>query len=411
MSSLNRAPSLAAWTEFAQASYRAIPSLRAALSGDLPQRFEDFPVRKSGSMDRQDLQGWEHFVHPTHAGSGFFLNSGGTTQEPRFSFYSYKDFERLVAKVAFNFQTLGIRPGDIVGNCFMGGNLWPSFLMVSRALELCGARQLPIGASVGSERVLTLLKSFKLRALFGFPSGLARHALACLRQGETFHIPLVFWAGERMGAPAQAVMRRAWGVEAFLSGTYATVDAGPIGYQTRECAEGEHFLFHEHVKLEVVEGEAVVTSMLRQAMPVIRHNLGDRVEILENRPDGTVKFKLFGRTQEAITLRGHSFHLQAVESALVDLGIALPRFQLHLEGTRAGTDERLRLRVEQNFDEERSPEQILQAFYKNCLTGEAPASLAEARSFVSVEWADYIGPPAENPGGKFPWIVDARVSG
>ena len=86
--------------------------------------------------------------------------------------------------------------------------------------------------------------------------------------GKEIKIPKVFYAGEALSQSRREFLSKVWGTTYFGSAGYASVDAGVIGYQCTHCGPGEHHLFSDLVHLEVINEEAVVTSIIRDSMTI-----------------------------------------------------------------------------------------------------------------------------------------------
>src|SRR5690606_24512431 len=100
-----------------------------------------------------------YFNNNSHP-QGYIFSSGGTTGEPKYLHFSNEEFDHMSDMLALNFRLQGVKPGMIVANLFVAGNLWSSFICVERALEKIGAIQLPIGGLCSSENILMYLKKF-----------------------------------------------------------------------------------------------------------------------------------------------------------------------------------------------------------------------------------------------------------
>lgn len=59
---------------------------------------------------------------------GHVFSSGGTSGNPKYSFYSNKEFEQVAEMLAIGYQSQGLQPGDLCANLFAAGNMWSSFL-------------------------------------------------------------------------------------------------------------------------------------------------------------------------------------------------------------------------------------------------------------------------------------------
>lgn len=271
-----------------------------------------------------------HFNQSAHP-AGYIFSSGGTTGEPKYVHFSYEEFDYMSDMLAENFRAQGIKAGMTVANLFVAGNLWSSFLCVEKALEKLGAVQLPIGGMCPSENIHLYLTKFRPDVVMGIPSMLVMNAEYMLARNSDVEIPMVFFAGEPLSEVRKEFLKKTWKTKVFGSAGYASVDAGVIGYQCPECAPGEHHLFSDFIGMKIIDGEAVVTSLARNTMPVVNYRTGDRVEWVEDCSCGRTdkKFRLMGRVDNLIQIWSTRLQLSDVESLLSEKGIAT--FQLKIE--------------------------------------------------------------------------------
>jgi phenylacetate-CoA ligase len=267
---------------------------------------------------------------------GYVFSSGGTSGKPKFAYYSHDEFEAVGKMLAQGFRAQGVGKGTVCANLFVAGNLWSSFLAVDRALAHCGARVLPIGGNADPDLVLKYLAEFKPQLVIGLPSllvSLVNHAVA---RGVQLEVPQICYAGEHLNSQARKLFERNWKTQRFGSAGYASVDAGPIGYQCAHCVPGEHHLFSEFVRLELIDDEAVVTSLVRRNMPVIHLRTGDQVSWSQPGQgcacgDRAPKFTLHGRCDGQMNLWSCRLLLGEVEDALFQVGVEDATYQLSLE--------------------------------------------------------------------------------
>lgn len=274
---------------------------------------------------------------------GFLYASGGTTGNPKFSFYSNEEFDQTAKILSEGFFQNGLTPGKRVGNLFAAGNLWSSFNAIQIALGKLDVIQLPFGAINDISLFSLVAKKFPMDAVFGLPSLLVDLA----KETEGVKIPQVFYAGEPMSKAYQNVLRQCWGVEKFSSAGYASVDAGPIGYQDPKGEIGDHILFSDYIDLVIKEDQGYVTSKIKSKEAVIDYPTGDRIEILPAQADGKTRFRLLGRADQKINIWSTRFELIEVEKILTDLGMEQD-FQIKLVSEEQG--EFFVLVIEQNLN-------------------------------------------------------------
>ena len=239
----------------------------------------------------------------------YIFSSGGSTGAPKFSFYSLDEWEDVTDILSAIYQKAGVTKGDTVANLFMAGSLYTSFLAASEALEKLGCSKLPIAGNVEPKTMIDYMEMFKPTVLLGLPSLLIRLAEELERQGKTLNARTVLYGGESLSREARHYLQRILGATTVASAGYASVDAGPIGYQTLDLKVGQHRLIYDHQFLEFLDpetgdpvgegevGEITVTSLRRRLMPLIRYRTGDLGRWVDSR---TWIFELKGRIGDRI---------------------------------------------------------------------------------------------------------------
>jgi phenylacetate-CoA ligase len=310
-------------------------------------RVVDFGSTNDVLTDSQELKKkFEQTQHPR----GYIFSSGGTTGEPKFVHFSYEEFDFITDMLAFNLKCQGVKPGMIVANLFVAGNLWSSFMAMEKALEKIGAIQLPIGGLCSQDNILMYLKKFKPDVVMGIPSMLIMNAEFSVKHGADLNVPLIFYAGEALSEARKEFFRNHWKTSYFGSAGYASVDAGVIAYQCSNCGPGEHHIFTDLVEMKIVDEEAVVTPYYRTSLPIINYRTGDRVEwVLDhNCKTSDKKFRLLGRKDNLILIWSCRLRLEDIELSLSQTAPQIKTFQILLLENKGSTNnsEILKFQVE-----------------------------------------------------------------
>lgn len=246
----------------------------------------------------------------------YIFSSGGTTGDPKYGFYRYEEFEKVADILTYTYLTAGIRCTDVVANLFVAGNLWASFMAVNAALEKIGCVTMPVSGNSDMGLIANFLSSFKANAILGLPSivlNLANYVE--VNKIKNIKIEKILYGGEHFTVEAKKYLKKILGAKTIRSAGYASVDAGPIGFQC-ECAKDTiHHVFSEYVYLQIVDpksskplpagqiGEIVVTLLKRKLMPLIKYRTGDLGRIVSGvcacaRED--TQFELLGRCDDII---------------------------------------------------------------------------------------------------------------
>lgn len=286
-----------------------------------------------------------------HAINGNIFSSGGTSGEPKFAFYTHEEFQITGEMLSIGIKAQGLKPHTRVANLFAAGNMWSSFMAIDIALKKCKAIQLPIGGLCPIADLVNYLKQFEVEVVFGLPSLLVEYANYCETNDIKLNIKTIFFAGEHLHLHAKAYLKKVWNTENFCSAGYASVDAGLIGYQTPDCIYGEHYLLSKYVLMEIIDGEAVVTSRFRKAMPVIRYRTGDEIEWVTppDQSDADPKFRLKGRIDGQINLWSCKINQRELDHAIDAISENALNYQFVISQDEQGQD-KLQLILETNLD-------------------------------------------------------------
>lgn len=350
-----------------------------------------------------------HFEKTPHP-RGYIFSSGGTTGEPKFVHFSYEEFDFMSDMLAANLVRQGVRPGMTVANLFVAGNLWSSFLCVEKALEKIGAIQLPIGGMCATENILLYLKKFKPQVVMGIPSMLVMNAEFMEAQGESIEVPMVFYAGEALSEIRKEYLSRIWKTRTFGSAGYASVDAGVIGYQCGHATQGEHHVFSDLVELNIVEDEAVVTSLARDSMPIKNYRTGDKIEWIAGKCEcgsQDKRFKLLGRVDNVIQIWSCRLLTTDVEQVLSARGILT--FQLKITESREANLVREKLFISyEKVQSEFEQETFLLDLYNASRDVKDSIKFTEFKKDIVIQPVDSGAIPRNSRTGKISQVLDQR---
>lgn len=355
------------------------------------EKFSQLPLIDGKILSKHSILTDNGFINNKVKGN-IVYSSGGTTGAPKYSVFTNDEFEIITKLLANSYMNLGLCPSDRVGNLFMAANLWSSFNAIHQALAYCNVMQFPIGGQCAE--ALKYLEQFKVNVVFGVPSLLVNMAL----ESKGLKINKIFYAGEVLTQSHKKVLFECWGTQQFYSAGYASVDVGPIGYQDLDCSGSEHYLFEDLVHLEVINEEAVVTSKIRQAMPIIRYKTGDRVEII-SKENGKTKFKILGRTDSLINIWGCRFYFEDLNSLFKKL---LKTEDIYFQVELFESDEhKMKILMESELDFNFVSKEI----YSHCQDIKQTISLQQFRENFILE---NTKPKLNLKTGKFKPVLDFR---
>jgi phenylacetate-CoA ligase len=285
--------------------------------------------------------------------------SSGTTGKPTVVGYTRQDIDTWADLMARSLAAAGARSGDIVHNAY-GYGLFTGGLGAHYGAERLGAVVVPVSGG-STERQVALIMDFRARVLCATPS----YALAIAEVAEKQGVDLTKSALEIgiFGAePWSDAMRRE--IEARLGvkaiDIYGLSEImGPGVACECECQAGLHG-WEDHFLFEVIDpetgkpvpegtaGELVITTLTKEALPMLRYRTRDITRITTAPCDcGRTHLRILriaGRNDDMLIIRGVNVYPSQIEAVLVGRPNIAPHYQLVVE--RRGTLDHVSVEVE-----------------------------------------------------------------
>ena len=271
--------------------------------------------------------------------------SSGTTGKPIVVAYTQPDIDVWTSVLGRALAGCGLHCGDIIQVAY-GYGLFTGGLGAHYGAEGLGATVVP--ASGGhADRQIMLLKDFGVTAMCCTPSYFL-HLIDCAAELGVDMKDLPIRAGVFGAEPWTDAMRahieKMSGIEAFdIYGLSEIIGPG-VGCECRRH-QGLH-IFEDHFYPEVVDpasgaplaegelGELVLTTLSKQAMPMIRYRTHDITRLLPGRCacGRTLRriARIGRRSDDMLIIRGVNVFPSQVETALLTVDGALPHFQIIL---------------------------------------------------------------------------------
>jgi phenylacetate-CoA ligase len=285
--------------------------------------------------------------------------SSGTTGKPTVVVYSRADIELWSQVMARTLMAGGVTRADVVHNAY-GYGLFTGGLGFHYGAERIGAAVIPISGGF-TDRQLTAIRDFGSTVLCATPSYSLHLAEAIEEAGLTakdLRLRVGFFGAE----PWTEEMRQA--LEARLNimalNIYGLSEVIGPGVSV-ECPErqGMH-VAEDHFLPEIVDphtlgplpagttGELVLTTLTKEALPVIRYRTRDLTSI-DPTPCAcgrtTVRIaRITGRTDDMLIVRGVNVYPSQIEHALLQVPDVEPHYVIVLR--REGTLDSLEVQVE-----------------------------------------------------------------
>lgn len=285
--------------------------------------------------------------------------SSGTKGKPTVVGYTAGDLEVWREVMARAMTAAGARPGDLLHVAF-GYGLFTGGLGFHDGAERIGLTVLP-ASSGHTARHQLLLRDFRPAGLCGTPSFVLHLAETLAEQGgdpRDVGLRYGMFGAEPWSEGLRGALERAWGCPAYdIYGLSEIIGPGVAG----ECParDGLH-VADDHFLPEIVdpatgsplgdgvEGELVLTTLTKRALPMIRYRTGD-ITMLTREPCACGRTsariaRVKGRTDDMLIIRGVNLYPSEVERTLLELDELVPHYQLVVD--RTATLARLEVHVE-----------------------------------------------------------------
>jgi phenylacetate-CoA ligase len=287
--------------------------------------------------------------------------SSGTTGQPTVVGYTARDVSTWADLVARSLRAAGVRPGMKVHVAY-GYGLFTGGLGAHYGAERLGCTVIPVSGGQ-TERQVRLIHDFEPEVIMVTPS----YMLALLdefeRQGldpraSSLQVG-VFGAEPWTEDLRREVEERADLHAVDIYGLSEVMGPG-VASECVETKDGLH-VWEDHFYPEVVDpetgevlpdgeqGELVLTSLTKEAMPVVRYRTRDLTRLLPGTARSVRRIeKITGRSDDMIILRGVNIFPTQVEELLLRVPGLTPHYQLVL--SRPHRLDELTVRVEARPD-------------------------------------------------------------
>jgi phenylacetate-CoA ligase len=285
--------------------------------------------------------------------------SSGTTGRPTVVGYTKGDIATWAGLMARSLACAGVRPGDVVHNAY-GYGLFTGGLGAHYGAERLGATVVPMSGG-STERQVLLINDFGARALCATPSYALNIAEVAEREGADLRkssLEIGIFGAEPWSEAMRREVESRLGLRAIdIYGLSEIMGPGvAVECEAQDGLHGweDHFLF-EIIDPESGEpaangqaGELVITTLTKQALPMIRYRTRDitrldRRRCACGRTHARLK-RITGRNDDMLIIRGVNVYPSQVEAVLVGLEGLAPHYQLVVE--RRGSLDELTIEVE-----------------------------------------------------------------
>ena len=307
-------------------------------------------------------------------------SSSGTTGKPTVVGYTKADMDVWDEVMARVYYMCGVDSRDIVHNAY-GYGLFTGGLGFHNGAAKIGATVVPASGGF-TDRQLMLMRDFGATVLTATPSFALHLAEVASRAGEKFRddykLRVGIFGAEPTSKGLKEEVARAWGIEYFEVYGLSEI-IGPGVSCSCNHSEGLH-IFEDHFLAEIIdpktgevledgqEGELVITTLTKQALPLIRYRTGD-ITSLTKEPCSCgrtmVRMKsIVGRADDMLIVNGVNVYPSQVEHIIASTdGVSL---NYQIVADKKGHLDKLEIMVEL-IEEELNQDEIKKALEYNLL--------------------------------------------
>ena len=283
--------------------------------------------------------------------------SSGTTGKPTVVGYTRRDIDTWAALVARSIRAAGGRRGDMVHIAY-GYGLFTGGLGAHYGAELLGCTVVPMSGGQ-TQRQVQLICDFRPDIIMVTPSYMLSIVEEFVRQGldpAASSLRTGIFGAEPWTEALRAQIESRAGLQALDIYGLSEVMGPGVASECIESKDGP-VIWEDHFYPEIVDpasgavwpagapGELVLTSLTKEAMPVIRYRTHDLTSLLPPTARSMRRLaRITGRSDDMLIIRGVNVFPSQIEELLLKLPGVAPHYQLEL--TREGHLDQLAVKVE-----------------------------------------------------------------
>lgn len=273
--------------------------------------------------------------------------SSGTTGKPKAIFFSRKDINQAAELMARCLTMTGTDSSDILQNMMTYG-LFTGALMMHYGAEKTGALVIPAGPG-NTERQISLMRDFRTTAVHILPSYALYLATFMHQHGmdpkKDLFLKRAYMGGEPYSEKTRLKIEKLFNIDVYNCYGLTEMNGPGVAF---ECLEknGLH-LWEDNFIIEIVDpvtgkqlpegedGEMVLTTLCREAMPVMRYRTRDITRIIPGkcacgRTHRRIS-RILGRSDDMFIVRGVNIFPQQIEQVLMGIRGVAQNYQIVLE--------------------------------------------------------------------------------
>jgi len=324
-------------------------------------------IRKIPLTTKDDLR--EHWPYGFLAVSRDKLvrmhSSSGTTGRATVIFHTLDDVNEWTNIVARSMYTTGMRSSDVFQNMMTYG-LFTGGLGFHYGAERVGALVIPAGAG-NSKRQIQIMQDFGTTVMHVIPS-YALHLFSAFEEAgvdpeKDTHLRIAFLGAEPHSEKTREKIEEFYSIKAYNSYGLSEMDGPGVAFEC-QYQNGMH-IWEDNFIVEIInpetlepvsegeEGELVLTTLLRDGMPILRYRTKDLTRIIPGacecgRTHARIE-RIKGRTDDMLILKGVNIFPIQIEKKLMDIEGVGTNFLIILERKEFNDHMIVRVEVQKKF--------------------------------------------------------------
>jgi phenylacetate-CoA ligase len=298
--------------------------------------------------------------------------SSGTTGKPKIVSYTDDDLDVWSEVVARSLSAAGVEAGDTVQNAY-GYGLFTGGLGLHYGVEELGATVIPIGGGQTQRQIelMTDLESDVFTCTPSYALYLAETAEEMGHEPRDLPISTIIFGAEPCTEPMREEIEERLDVNGIdIYGLSEIVGPG-VSNECHEAQDGLH-IWEDRFLPEVVdpqtgepveegeEGELVLTTLSKEALPVLRYRTGDLTTLNYDECEcGRTMVRMdnvTGRADDLLIVRGVNLYPSEIEHVILDIDGVAPHYRIDLH--REGSLDVMELTVEMEEDATQSQQSL-----------------------------------------------------
>jgi len=262
--------------------------------------------------------------------------SSGTTGKPKALFFSRSDVDQAARLCARCFVATGMDKRDVFQNMMTYG-LFTGAFVTHYGAEKIGCLVIPAGPG-NSDRQLMLMQDFRTTSIHLTPSFALYFSDILEKKGvdprRDLALKRAFVGAEPYTEETRRKIEVGLGIDVFNSYGLSEMNGPGVAFECQEKS-GMH-LWEDHYLMEIIDpatgeplpdgekGELVLTTLCREAMPILRYRTRDITSISDEpcacgRTHRKIA-RITGRADDMLIVRGVNIYPQQIERVL--MGVA-----------------------------------------------------------------------------------------